>query len=275
MARPPKRVAILGCGFIGTHLARAIDSGRIPARLERIYDKSGPAAERLAAGLQSRPEIVQNSHLLSYPPVDIVVEAASQDAVRDVALSVIQNRRDIMIMSAGALLDDSVREVLLQASEEFECRIYVPSGAVGGLDAISAARKEIEDISITTTKHPRSLAGAPFFEQSSISASDITGDAVVLFEGSAQKAVALFPANVNVAASVSMAAGRPVSVTVRADPRVSSNTHTIRASGNFGTMEFTLQNRPDPENPKTSRLAALSAVSTLYKYCARGIVSGA
>ncbi|MXY38076.1 MAG: aspartate dehydrogenase [Cenarchaeum sp. SB0664_bin_35] len=274
MSRPLKKVAILGCGFIGTQLALAIDSGRIPAKLERVYDASKPAAVNLVSSLKSKPEISQNAHLLSYPPIDIVVEAASQDAVRDVALSVIQNRRDIIIMSTGALLDNTIHEVLSQASREFGSRVYIPSGAVGGLDAIYSARDEIKEISITTTKNPASLKDAPYFAQSDTSVDDITDGITTLFQGSAVDAVRLFPFNVNVAASVSMAAGRPVSVTVKADPQIKTNTHTIQAHGSFGTMRFTLQNIPDPGNPKTSRLAALSAINTLYKYCARGIIVG-
>lgn len=274
MSRLFKKVAILGCGFIGTQLALAIDSGRIPAKLERVYDASRSASDDLVSHLKSKPEISQNAHLLSYPPVDVVVEAASQDAVRDIALSVIQNRRDIIIMSTGALLDNAIHEVLSQASEEFGSRIYLPSGAVGGLDAIYSARNEIKDISITTIKNPASLKGAPYFAQSEISTDDITDDAITLFQGSATDAVKLFPTNVNVAASVSMAAGRPVSVTVKADPHITTNTHTIQAHGSFGTMQFTFQNAPDPGNPKTSRLAALSAINTLYRYCASGIVVG-
>lgn len=274
MSRPLKKVAILGCGFIGTQLALAIDSGHIPAKLERVYDVSKSASENMVSRLKVKPEISQNTHLLSYPPVDIVVEAASQDAVKDVVLSVIQNRRDIIIMSTGALLDNTIHEVLSAASEEFGSKIYLPSGAVGGLDAIYSARNEIKEISITTTKNPASLKSAPYFAQSDISADDITDDVATLFQGSAVDAVKLFPANVNVAASVSMAAGRPVSVTVKADPHVTTNTHTIEAHGSFGTMQFTLQNVPDPDNPKTSRLAALSAINTLYKYCAHGIMIG-
>ena len=268
-----KKVALLGCGVIGTRIARHIESGTIPATLERIYDQSPEAAQTLADSLESRPEISENAHLLSYPPVDIVVEAASQRAVRDVGLSVIQNRRDLMVMSAGALLDETVRDILDDACAQFGSRIYLPSGAIGGLDAMAAARNEIEVISITTTKHPRSLAGAPYFANSDIDPTSIK-EPVVLFSGAAQDAVKLFPANVNVAALVSIVSGRRVQVRVKADPGTDSNTHAIRASGKFGSMEFVLRNLPDPANPRTSRLAILAAVETLRRYCTDGIRVG-
>lgn len=254
-------------------MAHSIESGIIPAKLERIYDQSQKAAHTLADSLKSKPEIVENAHLLSYPPVDIVVEAASQQAVRDVGLSVIQNRRDLMIMSVGALLDETIHDILDGACSQFGSRIYLPSGAIGGLDAIAAARNEISTISITTTKHPRSLAGAPYFEDSNIDVKSIK-EPTVLFSGDAQDAVKLFPANVNVAALVSMASGKRIQVVVKADPYTTSNTHIIRASGGFGLIEFTLENLPDPANPRTSRLAILAAVETMRRYCSNGIRVG-
>ena len=99
-----KKIGLLGCGAIGTEIAFAIDSGIIPAQLTQIYDKSKDASQSLVKKLKNKPNIVENSHLLSSGPVDIVVEAASQDAVKDVALSIIQNKKDLMIMSVGALL---------------------------------------------------------------------------------------------------------------------------------------------------------------------------
>lgn len=260
-----KRVALLGCGAIGTSIAKAIDSGVIPAHLHAIYDTSRKAAETLAASLECSPEIAGNSHLLSYPPVDIVVEAASQQAVRDVGLSVIQNRRDLMVMSAGALLDDTIGDVLRDAADHYGSSIYLPSGAVAGIDAIVAVRDSIRTVTITTTKHPRSLPG---HIQDSIT------EPVRLFSGGAKEAVRLFPANVNVAALVSLAAGREARVVVIADPHISTNRHAITLSGDFGSMEFILENRPDPTNPKTSRLATLAAIETLRRYCAGGIRIG-
>ncbi|GFN40841.1 MAG: putative aspartate dehydrogenase, partial [Marine Group I thaumarchaeote] len=163
-----KKIGLLGCGAIGTQIALAIDSGKIPATLTHVYDQSKEAAESLVSKLNNKPEIVENSHLLSSNHVDLVVEAASQDAVKDVALSVLQNRKDLMIMSVGAMLDESVFEVLSDACKEFKKTIYLPSGAIAGLDALKSVQKELESVTLTTTKHPRSLKGAKFFETSDI-----------------------------------------------------------------------------------------------------------
>jgi len=118
--------------------------------------------------LKNKPNIVENSHLLSSGPVDLVVETASQDAVKDVALSILQNKKDLLIMSVGALLDESVFEVLTDACKEFKKTIYLPSGAIAGLDAIKSVKSELDLLTLTTTKHPRSLKGAKFFETSNL-----------------------------------------------------------------------------------------------------------
>jgi len=109
-----KRIGLLGCGAIGTEIAKSIDSGKIPAKLTHLYDTKNEAAIALASKLENKPQITSNVALLASAPVDLIVEAASQDAVRDNALTILQNRKDLMIMSVGALLDESIFEVIMQ-----------------------------------------------------------------------------------------------------------------------------------------------------------------
>lgn len=270
-----KKIGLLGCGAIGTQIALAIDSGKIPAILTHVYDTSKVAAVELIAKLKTKPEIVENSHLLSSHPVNIIVEAASQDAVKDVALSVLQNKRDLMIMSVGALLDESIYDILSDACNDFKKTIYLPSGAIAGLDGIKSIKDELESLSITTTKHPSSLKGAKFFENSDIDL-DAINSSTTIFEGTAKEAVLLFPANINVAALLSLSGigSEKTTVTIVADPHTDKNTHHIEAMGKFGKMIFTIENFPDLNNPKTSRLAILSAIETLRKYCSDDIHIG-
>lgn len=270
-----KKIALLGCGAIGTQIAAAIDSGKIPATLTQIYDQSKEASEKLISKLSNKPIIVENSHLLSTGPVDLVVETASQQAVKDVALSVLQNKKDLMIMSVGALLDLSVFEVLSDACREFSKTIYLPSGAIAGLDALKSVKDELDSVTLTTTKNPNSLKGAIFFETSTIDLDKIKKPTII-FEGTAKDAVKLFPANINVAALLSLAGigSQKTKVKIISDPATKKNTHQIEAIGKFGKMNFSIQNIPDESNPKTSRLAILSAIETLRKYCSNGISIG-
>ncbi|MDC8437544.1 MAG: aspartate dehydrogenase [Candidatus Nitrosotenuis sp.] len=270
-----KRVGILGCGAIGTQIALAIDSGKIPAELTHIYDFDRAKSEALASRLKKRPEIVENPHMLSSNPVDIVVEAASQDAVKNHALSILQNRRDLMIMSVGALLDESVFEILYEACKEFKKKIYLPSGAIAGLDALKSVKDELYSVTITTTKNPKSLKGAKYFETSKILADDIN-EKTILFDGIAKDAVRLFPANINVAALLSLAGlgSEKTAVRIVADPNTDKNTHQIDIQGKFGKISVTVENVPDPTNPKTSRLAILSAIECLKNACTDDIKIG-
>ena len=260
---------------MGTQIALAIDSGQIPATLTHVFDESKEKSALLVEKLTNKPEIVENSHLLSSNPVDIVVEAASQDAVMDVSLSVLQNKKDLMIMSVGALLDESIYDILSNACKDFKKTIYLPSGAIAGLDGIKSVKDELESISITTTKHPRSLKGAKFFETSDVNLDEIN-TSTVIFEGTAKDAVSLFPANINVAALLSLTGvgSEKTGVKIVADPNTDKNTHHIVAEGKFGKMTFTIENYPDANNPKTSRLAILSAIETLKKYCSDDIQIG-
>ena len=270
-----KKIGLLGCGAIGTQIALAIDSGKIPGMLTHVYDASKESASELVSKLNSKPEIVENSHLLSSHSVNIVVEAASQDAVKDIGLSVLQNKRDLMIMSVGALLDESICDILSDACNHFKKTIYLPSGAIAGLDGIKSVKDELERVSITTTKHPRSLRGAKFFETSPIDLNNINS-VTTIFEGTAKEAVSLFPANINVAALLSLSGigSEKTIVKIIADPDTDKNTHHIEAEGKFGKMTFSIENFPDPNNPKTSRLAILSAIETLRKYCTDDIQIG-
>ncbi len=257
---------------MGTRIARAIDSGEVDGVLERVHDAEPEKARALAGSLARRPTVVENHHLLSSGPgVDLVVEAASQDAVRSAALSVIQNRKDMVVMSVGALLDEPVYEVLADACAQFGRTIYLPSGAVAGLDALRAVRGELESVTLTTTKHPRSLAGAPGLAGSGIDLGGAGGPTTV-FEGDAAAAVRSFPANVNVAALLALAGAGAAATSVRivADPAAERNSHRIDARGRFGEIAVEVRNVPDPGNPRTSRLAILSAIATLRGVCSGG-----
>lgn len=270
-----KRIGLLGCGAIGTQIALAIDGGKIPATLTHIYDFDKTKSELLVQKLRTKPQIVENPHMLSSNNVDLIVEAASQDAVRNHALSILQNRRDILIMSVGALLDESVLEILLDACKEFKKTIYLPSGAIAGLDALKSVRDELESVTLTTTKNPKSLKGAKFFETRNIDADSIH-EKTILFDGDAKDAVGLFPANINVAALLSLAGlgSSRTKVRIVADPSTDKNTHSIEAQGKFGKITILVENVPDPANPKTSRLATLSAIECLRQACSEDMRIG-
>ncbi len=263
-----RRIGLLGCGAIGTEIAIAIDSGKISAKLTHVFDFSKESSQRLVSKLKNKPVITENVGLLAASPVDLIIEAASQNAVRDNALSILQNRKDMMIMSVGALLDESIFEIVSEGCKDFNKRVFLPSGAIAGLDSIRAVKDELESIVLVTTKNPKALKGAKFFETSKINPDEIK-ESTVIYDGTAEEAVRLFPANINVAALISLAGIGSTKTKVRiiADPKTDKNTHEIQASGKFGKFSIKVENIPSESNPKTSRLAILSAIECLRKIC--------
>ncbi len=275
---PKKNVGLLGCGAIGTQLALAIDSGNIAnASLAGVFDIAINNAKSLKSKLTSNPELHRDFDRLINSSADIIIEAASQQAVRDFGKPIIEANKDLMIMSVGALADTAFLAELLElaAATKGRSRIYVPTGAIAGIDAIRSVRNILDSLTLTTTKSPKALTGAPFFEKSKISLDTIT-KVTAIYEGSATEAVKLFPANVNVAAVLSLAGIGADKTTVRivVDPHATTNQHEIMATGSFGDIRITVNNVTTPGNPKTSFLAILSAIECLRTICNDGIRIG-
>jgi len=262
-------VGLIGCGSIGTVIAKAIDGGKAgELELVAVYDIVREHAERLVKSLSKKPVIAEtSSDLIKRRDINLIVEAASQDAVREYAVKALREGKDFMVMSTGALLDENLYQEVLNVAKRTGRKVYVPSGAVVGLDNVkSAALEEIESVTLTTRKPPVSFEGAPFIKERGVDLTSIR-EPKVLYEGPAREAVKLFPRNVNVAASLSLAGvgADRTWVKIIADPNVKGITHEVRVKGAFGELMTKTVNRPFPDNPKTSYIAALSAIATLKK----------
>jgi aspartate dehydrogenase len=269
-----RKIGLIGCGAIGSELALAIDSGRVKkAALVSLYDNVENVAVELKSKLQNKNiKSFSNFSLFISSPAfanaDIIIEAASQDAVKKFAKTIIQAGKDLIIMSIGALAERDLLHELLDIASRKEVHIYVPSGAIAGIDAIRSVKHLLNSVTITTTKNPKALVGAPFFEKTRIKPESITQKKLI-YEGTARDAVKEFPANVNVAASLSLAGlGMDATkVKIIADPDASVNQHQITAIGTFGEIKIVVRNTPSPSNPKTSYLAVLSAVECIRSIC--------
>ncbi len=254
------KVGILGVGAIGRSLAAAIDEKRIDAQLVALSDQERERAEAFAASLASPPPVVSLEELIEIS--DLAVEAASQAALGEFVPRALARGRDILVMSAGGLLghDDWFREAAAKG-----CRIIVPSGAIAGLDGIkSAAMGRIESATLTSRKPIAALEGSAYVLSRRLRLGELKVETTI-FEGSAEEAARAFPATSNVAASLRLAAGPAVPVCVRvvAVPGGTKNVHEIRVEGEFGRLSVTVENVPSKSNPRTSQLAAFSALATL------------
>jgi aspartate dehydrogenase len=255
---------LIGCGAMGTTIANAIDEGKINGELGYVYDADLKKAEELAKRLKNKPKIAPTPSTL-IDETEFIIEAASQQAVKEYAKEVVTKKKSLLIMSVGALLDDAFMKELTATASTTWSRIYLPSGAVAGIDGLlSAASIGIDEVTLTSTKPPEGLKGVKYLQDKGIDVTKITKPTVV-YEGTAADAVSLFPKNINVSAIVSLAVGRSVKVKIVADPNATTNTHEIHAKGPFGELTTKTSNVPSPTNPKTSYLAALSAIATLKK----------
>jgi len=255
-------VGIVGCGFIGSQLCRAVSTGSVPAEIVALNDIDGERAEKLKAEFGLKAAVVSFEELVALS--DVVAECAAAECAPKVVEAAISEGKAALIMSVGGLMP---RPALFDQARLSTTRIVIPSGAVAGVDAIEAAAEDrLDEVTLTTTKPPAGLRGAPYVLDKGIDLDSIEGRTTV-FEGSALEAVRAFPQNVNVAATLSLAGIGPERTRVRVvvDPAVSANTHEVTAIGAFGKLVAKAQNVPSEANPKTSRLAALSAVAALRK----------
>ena len=267
-----KKVAVIGYGSIGRETIASVKRQEIPnAKIIAVFDKQSQVVnsvdnENGDVHLFSDFDEFYNSE--TYSSLDIIIECASKDAVREFGKKIIESKKDLIVLSVGAFSDKEYLAELQNLSSSNSTRILIPTGAIAGLDSIRSVRKYLNSVTITTTKHPKSLAGAPFFESSRIKLDDINSE-TVLFEGNASTAIELFPANVNVAVAVALAGVglEKTRVKIMTDPLISVNKHEIVAKGSFGEIHIVVQNIPSPTNPKTSYLASLSAIECLRSLC--------
>lgn len=264
MTKKILKIGITGCGAIGGSLARTLArdfKGR--AALSALFDINRDKAVAVAQKLR-RPGLVVGDLRALIARSDLVIEASSAKASAAITLEVLKAGKDAMVMSVGGLLGGNVKK-LEKICRAKGGRLYIPSGAIAGIDALKAAAVAgIRSVTLTTTKHPRSFRGVEYVQRRGIRL-DAIKKPVLLFSGSAAQAVGYFPQNINVAAVLSLAGIGAERTTVRiiASPLATKNIHEIIIESLSARIVTRTENTLHPENPKTSFLAVLSAVALL------------
>jgi aspartate dehydrogenase len=255
------RVAIAGLGAIGRTLACALRDGIPGVTLACVAsgDKSKAQAWLAAEGIACPVVDLQD-----FPQhADIAVECAPARLFDQICKPMLEAGKSVIVLSIGALLP---RIDLIDLAKAKGGHIVVPTGALIGLDAVTAAAEgRIESVRMTTRKPPAGLKGAPYLERNGISVDDLT-EAKRVFSGTAREAAAGFPANVNVAAALSLAGIGPdrTMIDIWADPAVSRNCHSIDVVADSANFSMSIENVPS-DNPKTGKIVALSVVAALRK----------
>jgi aspartate dehydrogenase len=260
------RVAILGGGTIARLFLEHIRRGDLGAGVE-VVGIAGRGAASRGQALASEFDVAYTCDIAGIMALrpDVVIEAASHEAVRAYAEPLLRAGIAVVVLSGGALHDDALRTRLEAAARASGALLYVPSGGIGGLDALKGAcAAGVDEVRITVAKPARAWKNIDYVESLGIDLDALTS-ARVLYEGPARGGVPLFPANVNIAAVLSMAGigFDRTRLRVVADPAIDRNTHTIEIRGRTGTITVRLENVPAPDNPKTAWLACYSALAAL------------
>lgn len=262
MAQPRIAVAIAGLGAIGAamveEIARAEPLIRIAAVSARDEAKARATLERSGVVCPILP-------LKDLPrTADIVVECLPAQAFDTIADATLAAGKGLMVLSVGQL---ARRGDLIPAFRAAGQRLIVPTGAILGLDVVRAlARGDVASCRIVTRKPPSGLVGAPHLLAAGIDPLALR-EPTLVFAGTAREAIAGFPANVNVAVALSLA-GIGVDRTrceIWADPGETANVHTIEVEAAGASVTMTIRGRPDPANPRTSGMTAMSAVEALRR----------
>ena len=253
------RIALIGCGAIGTALLELVhqDAGvEIVAIVVNTPDAARATAQRFAPRARVLTSVPAEG-------IDLVLEAAGHRAIEQHVLAALARGVPAIVASVGALSEPGLPERLEAAARQGRTQVELIAGAIGAIDALSAARAGgLEQVRYTGRKPPQAWKGTP---AERLFALDTLTTATVVFEGTARAAAAQYPKNANVAATVSLAGIGLDRTVVRliADPTLVDNMHQVEAHGAFGSLELTMRNKPLAANPKTSALTVYSAVRAL------------
>lgn len=257
-----KTVALIGygamAGFVAMHLRQS------PWRLSHCVIQPGrESAARSAIG--DGVTLVEGADDLATMP-DLVVDCAGHHGLQAHGPAFLGRNVPLITASLGALADTATYRALHDAAQEGNTQLHLVSGAIGALDALSAAKiGGLDHVRYTGTKPPQSWRGTP---AETVADLDTLIAPVTHFDASARDAALRYPKNANVAAAVALAGIGFDRTQARliADPNAAGNSHEITAKGAFGTFTFTITGATLPDTPSTSALAAMSVVDRILRY---------
>lgn len=257
-------LALVGCGGLGSIIAKEIHAGNAgPYYLSSVMGSHG-SEHALAMGEQYGSNVCQNIvEILRFKP-RYIIEAATADVLKTIAIPALQNGADIIVLSAGALADENFVTEACAVAEAHGGIIHVAGGAIGGFDIAQAAMLAGDlSCSMITEKHPNAFKEVKYLNDKVLPPDSIE----TIYCGSAMTAIDLFPQNVNVMSAMGFASVGidNLNATVKSNPFCKTNSHKIYLEGQFGNATFEIQTKPSPTSPRSSALAAYSVVSLLKK----------
>jgi aspartate dehydrogenase len=254
-------VGLIGHGAIARHVLKSIkpdediEIGAIVMRAARVNEVQRAVGNAI--------RVVGSVAELGFSLPPVVVELAGHGGLVEHGAAVLEQGSDLLVVSVGALADRKLHEKLATAAERGKSKMFIIAGAVGGIDALAAARQGgLTAVQYRSFKPPKAWKGTAAEKAADL---DRVASPTILFSGDAAAAARLYPQNANVAATIALAGAgwEATKVELSADPAVDGNVHVIEAEGTFGRMRIEMHGRPLPENPKTSSLTAFSVLRAL------------
>jgi aspartate dehydrogenase len=257
LRKKPLRIALIGWGAINRRVAELL-SLRSSDHVAIVAIGARDAGRVTSA--PANAEILTTPEKLAELNLDLVLEAASRDAVAIWGDSALRDARALVVASTSAFCDTGLLDRLIRLAEDHGSQLIVPPGALAGIDALSAASAlPLDSVVHRIVKPPAAWRGTA--AESLTTLQGLTR-AVTFYSGTAREAAAHFPKNAN-AAVISALAGIGLDrtrVELAADPDVRDNVHMLSVAGAFGKLEIRIENRPLARNPKSSEMTALSLV---------------
>jgi aspartate dehydrogenase len=257
-------VGLAGLGAVGREVATRLAAGIPGLRLAAVAVREPEKLRGALASFGQDVKVLSAEALAEH--CDVIVEGLPPKEFRTVAVPAIERGRIFVPLSVAQLLENAD---LVERARETGARILVPTGALIGLDAVRAAAEgTIRSVTMITTKPPQGLEGAPYLAERKISLAGLRAPLKV-FDGSAREGACGFPANVNVAAALSLAGIGPdkTRLEIWADPAIARNTHRIEVEADSARFSMTVEGVPSEDNARTGKLTPLSVIA-----CLRGLV---
>ncbi len=261
------RIGILGCGTIGSYVLNSLMNGNIPGcEVAVVCVRSEGSRGVSKVRSYGIPLVTDIEEMLNYHP-QAIIESASHEALQQHGETILRAGIDLIPLSLGALVNAELLETLTDAARDCGSILHIPSGGIGGLDALQAAvNTEVYEVTMTSRKPPVAWKNITYVQSLNLDLDRMT-EPTLLYEGSARDCVTKFPQNINIAAALSLAGVGfdRTQIRIMADPTVTLNTHEIHCEGESGRFHMVLENLPVPENPKTTYMACISAIAALKR----------